>query len=73
MSNEASNLPRLSELGVTVASLLVRAGFAKSNSEARRQILGGSVQIGDIKIQDAFARFIVFPEQNKFGIIERSS
>lgn len=38
--------------GVGLISLLVKAGFAKSNGEARRLIAGGGVRVHDNKIQD---------------------
>lgn len=38
--------------GIGVLSLLVQAGFAKSNGEARRHIKGGAVKINDQAISD---------------------
>jgi len=40
------------EQGVGLLTLMVRAGLAASNSEARRLIEGGGVRIGDQKITD---------------------
>jgi tyrosyl-tRNA synthetase len=40
---------------MSVADLLVLAGFAKSKSEARRLIDAGSVAIGDNKVANGFA------------------
>ena len=38
--------------GIGVLSLLVQAGFAKSNGEARRHIKGGAVKINDQAVSD---------------------
>lgn len=38
--------------GVGLIALLVKAGFAKSNGEARRLIAGGGVRLHDTKVQD---------------------
>lgn len=38
--------------GIGVLSLLVQAGFAKSNGEARRHIKGGAVKINDVAVSD---------------------
>ncbi len=40
------------EAGVGLLALLVRAGLAKSNSEARRLVQGGGVRIHDAKVDD---------------------
>ncbi|AQS61497.1 Tyrosine--tRNA ligase [Rhizobium rhizogenes] len=54
----AENLPSIevptSELdaGVGVLSLIVRAGLAGSNGEARRHVQGGAVKINDIGVSD---------------------
>lgn len=40
------------ETGVGLLALMVRAGLAKSNGEARRLIQGGGVRIHDAKVQD---------------------
>lgn len=42
-------------VGTTVVAALVLAGFAKSNSDARRSIEGGSVALGSEKITDVKA------------------
>ncbi len=38
--------------GIGLLSLLVRAGFATSNGEARRHIQGGAIRINDVAIKD---------------------
>ena len=54
----AENLPSIevptSELdaGVGVLSLIVRAGLASSNGEARRHVQGGAVKINDQGVSD---------------------
>ena len=54
----SDNLPSLSiakdELtaGLGIQALLVKAGLASSNGEARRHIQGGAVRINDVAIQD---------------------
>ncbi|XAM00487.1 tyrosine--tRNA ligase [Phycisphaeraceae bacterium D3-23] len=40
------------EAGLGILALLVRAGLAKSNSEARRLIQGGGVRLHDAKVED---------------------
>ncbi|MEM9414432.1 MAG: tyrosine--tRNA ligase [Planctomycetota bacterium] len=40
------------EAGLGILALLVRAGLAKSNSEARRLIQGGGVRLGENKVED---------------------
>ena len=40
------------ENGVGLLRLLVKAGFAKTNSEARRSVLGGGVKVNDKAITD---------------------
>ena len=41
---------------ISVISVLVKAGFAKSNGEARRAITQGGVSIGDRKVTDVFEK-----------------
>ena len=54
----AENLPSIevptSELdaGLGVLSLIVRAGLAGSNGEARRHVQGGAVKINDVSVSD---------------------
>jgi tyrosyl-tRNA synthetase len=54
----AENLPSIEvpaselEAGVGVLSLIVRAGLAGSNGEARRHVQGGAVKINDIGVSD---------------------
>ncbi|MCB1438356.1 MAG: tyrosine--tRNA ligase [Nitratireductor sp.] len=40
------------EAGIGLLTLLVQAGLAKSNGEARRHIQGGAVKINDVQISD---------------------
>ncbi|HEV7158458.1 MAG TPA: tyrosine--tRNA ligase [Caulobacteraceae bacterium] len=42
-------------VGLTNATLMVQAGFASSNGDARRQIAGGGFRIDGVKIADANA------------------
>ena len=42
----------ISSDGIALIALLVKAGFAKSNGEARRLIAGGGVRLHDTKIDD---------------------
>lgn len=59
--NDSSSLPTLStEQGENIVSILVKAGFAQSNSDAKRFIKTGAVKIDDKKIDDI--NFI--PEDN---------
>ncbi|MCZ7500756.1 tyrosine--tRNA ligase [Agrobacterium deltaense] len=54
----AENLPSIEvpaselEAGLGVLSLIVRAGLAGSNGEARRHVQGGAVKINDIGVSD---------------------
>lgn len=43
--------------GLGIAQLLVKVGFAASNSEASRMVQGGAVQIDGAKVADAKAKF----------------
>ncbi len=57
--------------GVGLLTLLVQAGLAKSNSEARRHVQGGSVRINDKIIEDE--THLVFEEDvNISGMIKLS-
>ncbi len=40
------------DAGIGVLSLLVKAGLAKSNGEARRHVQGGAVRINDAPVSD---------------------
>ncbi|MDQ0320449.1 tyrosyl-tRNA synthetase [Pararhizobium capsulatum DSM 1112] len=59
----AENLPTVDvtaaelDSGIGLLSLIVRAGFAASNGEARRHIQGGAVKINDNAISDE--RFVI--------------
>jgi tyrosyl-tRNA synthetase len=54
----AENLPSIDlptaelEAGIGLLALMVRAGFAGSNGEARRHIQGGAVRINDVPVSD---------------------
>lgn len=62
----ADTLPSISvasadlEAGIGLLTLLVQAGFAASNGEARRHVKGGAVRINDGQIADE--RHIVMPD-----------
>lgn len=45
------------EEGLSIAHLLVKVGFAQSNSEASRMVQGGAVQVDGVKVIDAKAKF----------------
>ncbi len=51
----------LSDGRVWIVRLIVLAGFAASNGEARRLVTGGGVKIDDVKIDDARAEVEVHP------------
>lgn len=57
--------------GVGLLTLLVQAGLAKSNSEARRHIQGGSVRINDKIIEDE-TRLVSEEDFNISGMIKLS-
>ncbi|WP_375619793.1 MULTISPECIES: tyrosine--tRNA ligase [unclassified Bartonella] len=71
------NLPTVeinaSELkkGVGLLTLLVRAGLAKSNSEARRHVQGGGVRVNDQIIEDE-THLIIEDDVSAEGIIKLS-
>lgn len=73
----SDNLPSLSiakdELvaGLGIQALLVKAGLASSNGEARRHIQGGAVRINDVAIQDERAG-ITAGDVTEDGIIKLS-
>lgn len=73
----SDNLPSLSiakdELvaGLGIQALLVKAGLASSNGEARRHIQGGAVRINDVAIQDERAG-ITTGDVTEDGIIKLS-
>ena len=39
--------------GIGLLSLMVNAGLAASNGEARRSIQGGAISVNDVKVSDA--------------------
>lgn len=57
--------------GIGLLTLLVKAGFAKSNGEARRHVQGGGVRINDDLVSDE-ARMINEDDVNKDGIVKLS-
>ena len=60
-------LPRLAiEGAVSVTALLVQAGFAASNAEARRHVAGGGVRLDDVVVSDA-AQMVSAPAKLSFG------
>lgn len=59
------------ESGIGLLSLLVQAGLAKSNGEARRHIQGGGVRINDILINDE-GKLVSVNDANADGIIKLS-
>lgn len=48
----------ISNIGMDIADVLVHANFAKTKSEARRQVEQGAVKIEGITVTDKFARLI---------------
>lgn len=59
------------KMGIGLLNLLVQAGLAKSNSEARRHVQGGGVRINDEIIADE-TRLILEADVNADGIIKFS-
>ncbi|WP_281388247.1 S4 domain-containing protein, partial [Bartonella capreoli] len=59
------------KVGVGLLNLLVQAGLAKSNSEARRHVQGGGVRVNDKIIKDE-TRLIIEEDVNADGIIKLS-
>ncbi|MCZ2204284.1 tyrosine--tRNA ligase [Bartonella sp. A05] len=57
--------------GIGLLTLLVQAGLAKSNGEARRHVQGGGVRINDRTIEDE-TRFIMEEDVNNIGMIKLS-
>ncbi|MET3590129.1 tyrosyl-tRNA synthetase [Bartonella silvatica] len=57
--------------GIGLLTLLVQAGLAKSNSEARRHVQGGGVRINDQIIKDE-KHLIIEKDVNEVGIIKVS-
>ncbi|WP_275429772.1 S4 domain-containing protein, partial [Proteus mirabilis] len=58
----AANLPSIDiaagelEGGIGILTLLVKAGLAGSNGEARRHIQGGAVRVNDASVSDEKAQ-----------------
>ncbi|WP_455481337.1 tyrosine--tRNA ligase [Bartonella sp. B12(2025)] len=57
--------------GTGLLTLLVQAGLAKSNSEARRHVQGGGVRVNDQIIEDEM-RLIIEEDINAEGVIKLS-
>lgn len=57
--------------GIGLLTLLVKAGFAKSNGEARRHVQGGGIRVNDKQISDE-TRIINEGDMNKDGIVKLS-
>lgn len=54
---------------VDVAELLVKVGFCKTKSEARRHIEGGAIKLHNTKVTDPFAQLGIV--DNKWVLVER--
>ncbi|WP_421578557.1 tyrosine--tRNA ligase [Shinella sp. M31] len=73
----AENLPSVDvatgelEAGIGLLSLIVKAGLAASNGEARRHVQGGAVRINDTAISDE-RRVIGTPDVSADGVIKLS-
>ncbi len=73
----ATNLPSVEiaaselEAGFGILTLLVKAGLASSNGEARRHIQGGAVRVNDAAISDERAQ-IGTSEITSDGVIKLS-
>lgn len=57
--------------GIGLLTLMVEAGFASSNGEARRHIKGGAVKINDSQVQDERAS-VTADQANDDGVIKLS-
>ena len=57
--------------GVGLLTLLVKAGFAKSNGEARRHVQGGGIRVNDVLVEDE-KRSITENDVNADGVIKLS-
>jgi len=61
------DLPRVAVAGeISLTALLVQAGFAASNAEARRHVAGGGVRLDDTVVSDA-ATLVRAPAKLSFG------
>jgi tyrosyl-tRNA synthetase len=73
----AENLPSVDvaaaelEAGVGLLSLVVKAGLAASNGEARRHVQGGAVRINDVAVSDE-RRVIGTADVSADGVIKLS-
>ncbi|WP_336279293.1 tyrosine--tRNA ligase [Bartonella sp. CB175] len=59
------------KIGTGLLTLLVQAGLAKSNSEARRHVQGGGVRVNDQIVEDE-TRLIIEEDVNTAGVIKLS-
>lgn len=59
------------KLGIGLLTLLVQAGLAKSNGEARRHVQGGGVRVNDKPVEDE-ARVISDVDLNDDGVVKLS-
>lgn len=59
------------KLGIGLLTLLVQAGLAKSNGEARRHVQGGGVRVNDKPVEDE-ARLISDVDLNDDGVVKLS-
>ena len=57
--------------GTGLLTLLVKAGFAKSNGEARRHVQGGGVRVNDVLVEDE-KRLITENDVNADGVVKLS-
>jgi tyrosyl-tRNA synthetase len=73
----SENLPSIDvaagelEAGIGLLSLIVRAGLAASNGEARRHVQGGAVRINDVSVSDE-RRVISTADVSAEGVIKLS-
>ncbi len=58
-----------SYVGMDLAAFMVEAKIAKSKSEARRKIEGGSMRLNDQQVRDPFARLTA--DGNNFVLVQR--
>ena len=57
--------------GIGLLTLLVQAGLAKSNGEARRHVQGGGVRVNDKPVEDE-SRLISDVDLNDDGVVKLS-
>lgn len=59
----------LSEVGISILELVKRAGFADSNSAAKRLMQNGGFRVDNVKITDTEAR--VFFHEGKLFLVSK--